>query len=372
VSYDLRIWTTLQPKPGELAGAWEAPRAVAEGRGWLVNASAAAQVAAEDIPEEIAHALPGIAYLIELNLEPFDAPALAHTQLRKIAKQIATACHGVIEDPQAESMTLGTRVRRLAPLGRSDEATLLKMGFWYESGPMTSAEAAGDLLDLLSRYLPEAVPARYGEFEPPQFRLDRDGRTALTKFMRQHWHEMAVYYPSPPVAHVQISHPEKIGPSPHGYRSGHVAIDVDLDALQQPGWRVALTRAWRELVRFVQPLYADVRHLQRYTRARGRYWIRPTTEQHPICSWWWTGVPAGSVYAMAIGKPYIDLWPEFGATAEQLGSVLAQIALDWRAGAPALTPPTIPPRIRQPQPEFNINSNRKYPAEWPFAPPRSR
>jgi len=372
MSYDLRIWTTLEPKPGELAGAPDVPRTVAEGRGWLVNASQTLHVSAEDIPEEIANALPGIAYLIELNLEPADAPASARAKLGRLAKQLATACHGVVEDPQADSLTLGTRVRRLSALGKSEEATILKMGFWYESGPMTSDAAAADLLDLLSRYLPEAVPARYGEFEPPQFRLDRDGRPALTKFMRQHWREMAVYYPSPPVAHVHLSHPEKIGPSPRGYRSGHFTIEIDLDALQQPGWRVAVTRAWRELVRFVQPFYADIRHLQHYTRARGRYWIATTTEHHPVCSWWWSGVPAGAVYAMALGKPYIDLWPEFGGAAERLGSAMVQMAADWQAGAPALKQTTIPPRIRQPRPEFSFDPDRKYPAEWPFAPPRSK
>ena len=165
MSYDLRIWTTLEPKPGELAGAPDVPRTVAEGRGWLVNASQTLHVSAEDIPEEIANALPGIAYLIELNLEPADAPASARAKLGRLAKQLATACHGVVEDPQADSLTLGTRVRRLSALGKSEEATILKMGFWYESGPMTSDAAAADLLDLLSRYLPEVVPVRYGEFE---------------------------------------------------------------------------------------------------------------------------------------------------------------------------------------------------------------
>jgi hypothetical protein len=371
MSYDIRTWTPLEPTPARLRGAWEAARTV-EGRDWLISASATAQVAVEDIPEQIANALPGISYVIELHLEPFDAPASARTRLRQIAKQIATACHGAVEDPQADTVTLGTRVQRLAPLGTSDEATLLKMGFWYESGPMTTPAAAGDLLDVLSLHLPEAVPARYGEFEPPQFRLDRDGLPHLTKFMHQHWHEMAVYYPSRPVAHMQISHPEKIGPSPMGYRSGHLSIDIDLDALRQPGWRTALTRAWRGLLQFVQPFYADVRHLKHYTRARGRYWVAPKTEHHPICSWWWSGVPAGSVYAIALGKPYIDLWPEFGAAAERLGSVFTQTAPDWQAGAPTLGQLTIPPRMGQPGPEFNINPDRKYPPEWPFAPPRSK
>jgi hypothetical protein len=210
MSYDIRIWTPLEPTPARLRGAWEAARTV-EGRDWLISASAIAQVAAEDVPEQIANALPGISYVIELHLEPFDAPASARARLRQIAKQIATAGHGAVEDPQADTVTLGTRVQRLAPLGTSDEATLLKMGFWYESGPMTTPAAAGDLLDVLSLHLPE-----------------------------------------------------------------------------------------------------------------------------------------------------------------RLGSVFNQTAPDWQAGAPTLGQLTIPPRMGQPGPEFNINPDRKYPPEWPFAPPRSK
>jgi hypothetical protein len=372
MSYDIRIWTTLEPKNQNLVEAGHSPKTVAEGRGWLVNSSGSMQVADEDVPLEIANALPGIAYRVELNLEPYDAPALGRTKLLRLAKQIATECHGVVEDPQQDSMTLGTRVRRLSPLGSSDEATLLSMGFWYESGSMTRPDAAGNLLDVLSQHLPEAIPQRYGEFEPPQFRIQREGRKHLVAFMRQHWCETAVYYPAAPVAHFHISQPEEIGPSPRGYRSGRLCIDVDVDALEQPGWHLALTRAWRELVRFVQPFYADVRHLKHYERARGRYWIASTTDHHPICSWWWSGVPTGSVYAVALGDPYIELWPEFGISAERIDTVLGRMALDWRAGAPSLKQPTVPPSIEQPQPEFHINPDRRYPAVWPFAAPRSK
>ena len=283
MSYDIRIWTTRPPEVREPADGSDASLPVAQGRGWLINAGAPLLVQPEDVPEQIAEALPGIAHLVELTLEPWDAPASALAKLRALAKRIATAGHGVVEDPQAGSMTLGSRVQRLSSLGTSDDAALISMGFWYESGPLSDPDTAPELLDVLSRHLREALPVRYGEFEPPQFRLERDGRSHLDGFMRQHLREFAVYYPSAPVAHLHISVPQSIGPSRQGYRSGRLVIDIDTAAISQPGWQAEVAKAWRELVQFVQPFYSDVRCLRHYSRERGRYWVTSETERHPIC-----------------------------------------------------------------------------------------
>jgi len=235
---------------------------------------------------------------------------------------------------------------------------------------LSNADGVTELLQVLSRHLPEALPVRYGEYEPPQFRLERDGRSHLEKFMRQHWRGLAVYYPSAPVAHLHVSMPETIGPSPQGYRSGRLVIDIDADAIAQPGWQAQVARAWHALVRLVQPYYSDVRHLRHFKRERGRYWVTSETERHPICSWWWSGIPTGSVYAVALGEPYVDLWPDFVVGSEKIGAASVRTALDWRVVAPPLSVPNVPVSIRQVRPEYNINSNRAYPDTWPFASPR--
>ena len=370
MSYDLRVWTTLPPEIGYPAATWLGSGPLAQGRGWLINAHVSARIEPEDVPEQVAEALPGIAHLVELTLEPIGAPASALTKLRTLAKAFATAAHGVIEDPQAGTIALGPRVQRLSSLGVSDDSTLLSMGFWYESGPMIDPKAATELLNILSRQLPEAVPARYGDCEPPQFRLDRDGRPHLESFLQQHWREFCVYYPSAPVADLHISQPQSIGPSRNGYRSGRVCIDIDVSAIAQPGWQTAVSQAWRELVRFMQPFYSDVRHLHHYSRSRGRYWVKSDTESHPVCSWWWSGVPPGPVYAIALGKPYLNLWPEFQTNSLREGSCVVHSTVDWRAGATPLSIPEAPASIRQVRPEYQINRDRMYPAIWPFASPR--
>jgi hypothetical protein len=372
MSYDLRIWTTLPPKLGNLrpAATQDRPPAAAA---WHVHVGEPATVEPEDVPEEIAEALPGVAFVVDLSLQPITAPRAGQQALRKIATTIAREAHGAIEDPQAGEITLGKGVRRYTALPAHDDASLLTMSFWFISGPLIKPTGAPGLLDLLSACLPEAVPARYGEFEPPANRLATQGRDHLVTFMQQHWHDGSVYYPSAPVAHFHLSIPQPLGATHIGYRCGLLTIDVAADVLAQPGWHSAVLHLWRELVRFVQPFYSDVRRLNHYTRGRGRHWSTARTERHPVCSWWWSGIPvSGPVCAQALGEPYIGLWPSFATAAEQIGGCLMHAAPNWLPDAPALAVSPPPIEVQQVAPEYTPGGReRQYPVAWPFGPVRA-
>ena len=371
MSYDLRIWTTQAPNLADLRT--EAAREEAQSRGgWALHVGDAAAVEPEDVPAEISETLPGVAFVVDLALQPVSAPTAAQKALRKVAMAIAREAHGAIEDPQLGEVTLGKGVRRYTALPADDDASLLTMGFWFASGPLIEPSGAPGLLDVLSSCLPEAMPARYGKFEPPANRLEAQGRDHLIAFMQQNWYDGGVYYPSAPVAHFHLSVPQPIGAMAIGYRCGRLTLDVASGVLSQPGWHAAVVHLWRELVRFVQPFYSDVRHLSHYTRARGRHWINARTERHPVCSWWWSGIPvAGPVFAQALGDPYIERWPAFSAAAERIGPALAHAAPSWLPDAPALNIPAPPSAIRQVAPEYTpAGRDRQYPQVWPFGPPR--
>jgi hypothetical protein len=74
----------------------------------------------EDLPEEIAASLPGIAYLTELNLSPVDASEVARKFLVRTGTAIAKATHGVIFDPQLPQMTLPSGIKRFASGGATE------------------------------------------------------------------------------------------------------------------------------------------------------------------------------------------------------------------------------------------------------------
>ena len=365
MSYDLRIWTTLPPK---LADIRPFAKPEQQRQSWELHVSEPVAVEPEDVPEELRQALPGVAFVVDISLQPIGAPAAGHQALRKVATAIAREAHGAIEDPQAGEITLGKGVRRYAALPADDDTSLLTLHFWFTAGPLIKASGAAGLLDVLSNCIPEAVPARYGKFEPPANRLAAQGREHLVAFMQQHWHDGGVYYPSAPV-----SIPEQVGPTRMGFKCGLLTIDVAGGVLAQPGWHAAVRRLWQELVRFIQPFYSDVRHLRHYTRARGRHYLNARTERHPVCSWWWSGIPVeGPICAQALGHPYIGLWPGFAAAAQPVGACLTRAASSWLLDAPALEIEPPPAEVQQVEPEYTPSwATRQYPPAWPFGPARA-
>jgi hypothetical protein len=185
---------------------------------------------------------------------------------------------------------------------------------------------------------------------------------------------MIIWYPHPPVADVALSIPPRVGGSSLGFRCGRLTIKVDQQALIQARSSVGLQRAWRRISLVVQPFYGDVRTLGGFSRRRGRYWSDARTDSHPVCGWWWAGIPCGPVCAVVLGDPYCKLWPSFCQHAETKGGLCFVSSSDWQSGRNMLAEiGSSPHEIAQPEPEteWSLKIDRKYPQSWPFDPPRS-
>jgi hypothetical protein len=105
--------------------------------------------------------------------------------------------------------------------------------------------------------------------------------------------------------------------------------------LSQPGWETSLRRLWRSLSLELRPFYGDVRSLGGYIRRSGRIWSDSETEPHPVCSWWWKGIPPRLGHAAVLGEPYLALWPALSAAAETAGGLAFVTTPSWRSTADA-------------------------------------
>lgn len=377
MSYDLQVWSVKFPPIPQCLGdgahwhesegtwAYERPQ-------WQIVLNAADRVLPEDIPEDVARTLPGIAFRTELNLSPISAPETARKLLRRTALAIAKGAHGIVVDPQMDTFTTPKGVRRLSSLGRDQNAALLALAWWFVDGPLITASGFGEMIDLLAAALPEALPRRYGLYEPPQHLYAETGREHFVAFLAEHARGLGiVWYPHPPVADVTLHIPDQIGGSRLGYRSGRFEITIDAQALAQPGWSIAVQQAWRRISHLVRPFYGDVRTFRGWLRGRGRYWGTTGTEQHPVCAWWWAGVPHGPVHAAVVGEPYLSLWGSFRNAAEYDRDLAFVSTTDWTQANNAFQLTGEPPvEIAQNTPEFgNPNAARIYPSVWPFGPP---
>jgi hypothetical protein len=377
MSYDLQIWSVhpapssdVLPKPttwianGQL---WTHER-----RDWQVVVGRSVKVLPEDVPEVVAQALPGIAYLTELSLSPFDAPETARKLLSRSAAAIGKAIHGVIFDPQADQVTLPSGIKRFARPGASESASVISMSWWFIEGPAARGEF-GPLLDVLKAKLPEGLPRRYGSFEPPEHVFAETGREHFLTFLAEHLKgQIVVWYPSVPVSHVHLGLPEDIGASKRGFRSAYFTLDVDAEVLSQAGWQTALKHLWHSLSHILQPFYGDIRTRTGYRRNRGRYWLTRSTQRHPVTAWWWCGLPRGPAHAVVLGKPYDELWPAFARKAVAESGLLFADSDDWRVAQDMFErvgeePPGLGQVSQASWPEV---VPREYPANWPFGSPR--
>jgi hypothetical protein len=377
MSYDLQVWSVERPPIprclGDLAdwrergGTWAYERPQ-----WQIVVGPSDRVLPEDIPDEVAQSLPGIAVRTELNLSPISAGATARKLLRRTALALAKAGHGIVVDPQQETFATPSGVKRLLSLGADENAAVLALGWWFGDGPQIAAAGFGEMVDLLAAALPEAIPRRYGLSEPPQHLYAETGRDHFVAFLAQHARGLGmVWYPRPPVADVSLSIPDRIGGSRQGYRSGRFEITIDIQALTQPGWSLAVQRAWRRISHLLRPFYGDVRTLRGFVRRRGRYWGTARTEQHPVRAWWWAGVPHGPVHATVVGEPCLSLWSSFRKAADHDRGLAFVSTPDWTRADNAFQLTGEPPaEIAQPASgSGNLNADRVYPPVWPFGPP---
>lgn len=377
MSYDLRVWCVNAP---------ECPvnEIVAEGRGWAVIV-ATCTCLAEDVPDEVSDKLPGIQYIVELTLEPIHAPNVGRTALWKAARKFARSAHGVIEDRQEGTVELPSGVKRYTPIKRDSHThfAVLAMSWWFDHSRLFEPGAIERLLTVIQRSLPEAMPRRYGLYEPAQHEFATTGRDHFVSFFLKHIADHVVWSPHRPVLHVFTSLAQDPGWISFGrktvFRCNRITIEIDSAALDQPGWEENLRRAWRAISAELHPFFGDVRTLHgrvAYGRSLGS---DAETEPDPVLSWWWHGIPSRLGHAIVVGEPYLSVWPELAGQAQFDGGLAYVSTADWRVRSDAVDlVGGVPSRLAIGfMPRKKIGEGRgvmdehyeEYPDEFPFARP---
>ena|SRR5215472_7301141 len=103
--------------------------------------------------------------------------------------------------------------------------TFLRFTWWFLENPLLVSEGRERLLALFERLLPEALPRRYGLYEPPQHIYAETGKVHLLRFMEESIHDFVVWYPHRPVVGLYLGHPQPVGASKLGFRTNRLEIE---------------------------------------------------------------------------------------------------------------------------------------------------
>lgn len=308
MSYDLKIYTVKEQNYADLI---ENFKVVLNNDGFIlplrksqIVVSNPVTIEDEDIPHEVSRVLPGIQYLIECNLEPFTEDKKSTSEFMKLAKLIAKNGHGVIENPQTDKISLPSGVKRVQEIEKTERFSIVKLSWWFNNQSIKERENLIILLKEIERTIPEALPRRYGIYEPPQEKFS--GLDEFIDYLVENINDSIVWYPAKPVIYVNFSIPPVIGPTKMGYKFGRFSIEIDSAVLTMPGWQTSIQRLFKNISQVLKPFYGDIFVIDGYIRSRNGAWIDGMTGEHPIVSWWWNGFPRKSGLGLVLGEPLLN------------------------------------------------------------------
>ena len=377
MSYDLNIWSVRPFDPAHFRGRgkwtqvsdhfWHWP-----GKGWQIALDSSTKIEPEDVSEEVAGLLPGIGWLTELNLEG-DAPATAMALARKAAKEIAKAAHGVVEDPQEDAIMTPAGVKRYVPQRSEKKFSVLNFSWWFMTDVLARREGREAFLNLLEKSLPEAMPKRYGTYEPPEHKLEEKGRKHLEDFLGTHLDDLIVWYPRRPVTNVHLRCPDPLGGYWQGFRSNVLEIEIESAVLDQPGWKPMLDRLWHEMTRLLEPFYGEIRTVPNQVRmgATVGMMIEDLDDNYDQVtrSWFWRGVPRNLGHAVVLGREYQKLWPDFLKHAAMDQDFAFATTARWAGDEDLGSVVGAAPNQIALLPGEGMGKDQEYPKVWPFGPP---
>ena len=384
MSYDIQIWSVKQLVPDD--GLLSDENLIVEGSGWVyrtknwqIVVGQSHKVIDEDLPEGIEALLPGIHYAADIMLEPIHAPKSAHAKLKSISKKLAKTSHGVILDQQLGTFQTPAGVKRYMPDKREERFSVLILSWWFNDGPLLTKDGLDRLLNLMESQLPEALPRRYGQFEPPQHEYSGAKRDHLLNFLNDNMDTSVVWYPNRPVLGIHVFCSKQWGMKRQGFKSNYIKVLIESSVLEQPGWATSIRKFWKSASLIIQPYFGDVRTINNAIRSRSYYAGDGKTDFHPVCGPWWKGIPRDLGHAAVLGHPYISNWPKFKKSGEIEGNLAFISNNNWMGkkniartigGVPKnIAQRKVPKRVvtrKYGSKASMIEWNTEYPSLWPF------
>ena len=291
----------------------------------------------EDVPDEVTAVLLDASFFYEILVEGSSSLETPHAV--KFARNLAVATHGAVLDQQTGQVWTRGKLRTAPRVERGTVSTVEVR--WYVRGGFDAGRTALTWTRLSHRHLPEALPRRYGTFEPLQHKFDGGGDQAFADFA--HTADDTVYF--------KATQPALEGHLAAGPRGDNLVVSHSLTlmsaTLVDPGWRTSLRGLFIDFATENESVLATAEVV------RGALWSgrslgytalseRPT---HLAQRGRWAGPPPYPVWWTWFGPEYAAL-----VAAHLPASQVAQTArglFHWRSETPAdrdaLTKPLTPP-----------------------------
>ncbi len=325
VSYDLQVIAKKQPKAAHLdeflENADDGPTAdgrlardgqllLTDGAGVAAEVDGPNRMEDEDVPDAAAGAIGASGWLVQISVKPSTDAAWP----QELAIHLARAADGVVYDPQQD---LVTWPRGFQPRSReTGQVRIEEVALdWFTPWPSDDSELPGRLLELLDANCPEALPKRYGPFEPLPHRFEGDRRA--DEFVER-WIETAMEWTA--MLSWSTTRPAFGGSAimstlraPERARPGEPCVRIGLGFdgrafARDPGYTERIVDLFRTLASELRCVYAAATVNRRAIAGRSSISSDYLTETGPLPrADRWIGLPASPTWLAWFGKPYAAL-----------------------------------------------------------------
>jgi hypothetical protein len=324
VSYDLQVIVKREPGAADLAAFLESARGSLESdgtlkrgdllllrdkRGTFVEIDGPNRVVAADLPDAAYGAVARTGWLVGVSVKPSADASWPHD----LAVHLARVAQGVVYDPQQDAVTWPAGWRALDR--RSGSQLINQVGLaWYMRRPEDASDLPRRVLDVLASRCPEAMPVRYGAYEPYQHRRDSEHGTAefvaFWAAIADDWSSSFSWTAKRPCfdGSVNIS---SLRAYPRGSPCASVHLSMTFDGrpfVRDPAFSERMVGAFTELAASLGSFYAAA-WVERGIELRGG---RPRgtalSEIGPMPGGdAWVGLPASPTWLAWFGHPYTEL-----------------------------------------------------------------
>lgn len=302
----------------------------------------------EDIPDSYLSVIGKKRLLYRIHLEG-ELTAADHETVDAWLADIVSTTKGVLIDQQTERFETTTQSGLLAPLVQPPSSGW--MSFYFEDGEAFYQNRFEHMLQEISRRMPEAVPTRFGTYEPLQGKVEAGNVAGLISSFKN---EPDTFMKAKaPFGHIFVSIPckktfEQYHPRHFIRREfllARVSFELRPKLFAQPAKLDRLRSLFTTLSVMFDVVYAEI------------------TQTDDFGSWFWYGLPDHQTHTICLGKAYQGVWPEALETGHKVGDHHHLVTTDRFGNKPPCPPNDL---VAPPQKGRNPGQKPEYAPVFPF------